>query len=157
MTGLSTEILYKIEVPANRYDLLCLEGLVLSLKVFLGISIFPSFSISNKDNVNTKLVAKPTVNNVRPFIICAILRNISFTEESLKAFIELQDKLHNNICRKRTLVSMGTHDLDTVKGPFVYEARKPNDFKFRALNKTEEHTGEELLTIYKVIIHINID
>lgn len=27
-TGLSEEILYKIDIPANRYDLLCLEGLV---------------------------------------------------------------------------------------------------------------------------------
>ena len=44
---------------------------------------------------------------------------------------------------------MGTHDFDTVKGPFTYEARKPGEFKFKALNKTEEHTGEELLHIYK--------
>lgn len=31
----SDEILYKIDVPANRYDLLCLEGLVTGLLVFL--------------------------------------------------------------------------------------------------------------------------
>lgn len=24
--GLSEEIIYKVEVPANRYDLLCIEG-----------------------------------------------------------------------------------------------------------------------------------
>lgn len=27
-----------------------------------------------------------------------------------------QDKLHQNICRKRTLVAIGTHDLDTISG-----------------------------------------
>ncbi len=27
---------YKIEIPANRYDLLCLEGLARSLNIFLG-------------------------------------------------------------------------------------------------------------------------
>lgn len=32
--GASDVILYKIEVPANRYDLLCLEGLVRGLQVF---------------------------------------------------------------------------------------------------------------------------
>ena len=152
VTGLSTETIYKIEVAANRYDLLCLEGLVLSLRVFLGFSKYPQFSITNLDNLQYKATVKPSVNNVRPFLLCAILRNITFTEESLKGFIELQDKLHNNICRKRSLVSMGTHDLDTVKGPFTYEAKKPNDFKFKALNKTEENTGEELLHIYKVNI-----
>lgn len=31
----SEEIIYKIDVPANRYDLLCLEGLTAGLLVFL--------------------------------------------------------------------------------------------------------------------------
>jgi phenylalanyl-tRNA synthetase beta chain len=29
------EIVYKIEIPANRYDLLCLEGLSRALSIFL--------------------------------------------------------------------------------------------------------------------------
>lgn len=32
----SGEVTYKIEVGANRYDLLCLEGLVRALQVFQG-------------------------------------------------------------------------------------------------------------------------
>ena len=32
----SEEIIYRIDIPANRYDLLCLEGLVSGLLVFLG-------------------------------------------------------------------------------------------------------------------------
>lgn len=31
----SDEVLYKIDIPANRYDLLCLEGLATGLLVFL--------------------------------------------------------------------------------------------------------------------------
>jgi phenylalanyl-tRNA synthetase beta chain len=34
--GASEDIIYRIEIPANRYDLLCLEGLVLGLLVFQG-------------------------------------------------------------------------------------------------------------------------
>lgn len=34
--GASEEVIYKIDIPANRYDLLCLEGLVQGLRVFLG-------------------------------------------------------------------------------------------------------------------------
>ena len=34
---LSDEIIYKIEIPANRYDLLCLEGLARSLRTFLSL------------------------------------------------------------------------------------------------------------------------
>jgi phenylalanyl-tRNA synthetase beta chain len=58
--------------------------------------------------------------------VCAVLRNITFTEASYKSFIDLQDKLHQNICRKRTLVAIGTHDLDTLAPPFTYEALPPS-------------------------------
>ena len=32
--GASDEVVYKIDIPANRYDLLCIEGLVQGLLVF---------------------------------------------------------------------------------------------------------------------------
>ena len=87
---------------------------------------------------------------MRPFVVAAILRNISFTKFSYDNFIELQEKLHNNICRKRTLVAIGTHDLDTVKGPFTYEMRKPKDIQFIPLNQTKSMNGEELVEFYEV-------
>lgn len=34
--GASTDVVYKIDIPANRYDLLCIEGLARALRVFLG-------------------------------------------------------------------------------------------------------------------------
>lgn len=42
----------------------------------------------------------------------------------VNSFIDLQDKLHQNICRRRTLVAIGTHDLDTIQGPFTYNVSK---------------------------------
>ena len=35
LKDLSDEVLYKIEVSANRYDLLCFEGLALAIRIFL--------------------------------------------------------------------------------------------------------------------------
>ena len=61
--------------------------------------------------------------------------------------MELQDKLYHNICRGRSLVSMGTHDLDSEKGPFYYRALKPEEIKFRMLNRTEETSGTEILSV----------
>ena len=87
---------------------------------------------------------------IRPYFASAILRNVKFTERSYQSFIELQDKLHQNICRRRQLVAIGTHDLDTLKGPFRYEARPPKDIKFVPLNKDKEYTAEELMTVYEV-------
>lgn len=36
LSSASEEVIYRIDIPANRYDLLCLEGLVLGLRIFLG-------------------------------------------------------------------------------------------------------------------------
>lgn len=145
----SEEIVYKIDIPANRYDLLCLEGLSTALLVFTDKLRIPrmntivpiSESIINV-NVNS------SVDQVRPFIVAAVLRNITFTAERYDSFIDFQDKLHHNICRKRSLVAIGTHDLDTVKPPFHYVAKPPDEIRFRALNQNEEHTAAELMEIY---------
>ena len=79
-----------------------------------------------------------------------MLRNVKFTQRSYDSFIDLQDKLHQNLCRRRQLVAIGTHDLDTIQGPFRYEARPPKKIKFAPLNKEKEYTAEELMTVYEV-------
>ena len=147
---LSNEVLYKIEVAANRYDLLCLEGLALALKVFLNKEPMPVFKPLNVLPENERqLIVEPSVEEVRPIGLAAILRGINFTNDTLKGFMELQDKLHNNICRGRKLVSMGTHDLDTIKGPVYYRALPKKEIKFIPLNRTEEVDGDGLMNLLK--------
>lgn len=36
---------------------------------------------------------------VRPHAVAAVLRNITFTKDRYDSFIDLQEKLHQNICR----------------------------------------------------------
>jgi hypothetical protein len=78
---------------------------------------------------------------------------VTFNQESYKSFIDLQDKLHQNICRKRSLVAIGTHDLDTILGPFTYDAKPPGDIKFQPLNQDKEYTATELMDLYSVSTH----
>uniref|UniRef100_A0A672NFS6 Phenylalanine--tRNA ligase beta subunit n=1 Tax=Sinocyclocheilus grahami TaxID=75366 RepID=A0A672NFS6_SINGR len=124
--GASDVVLYKIDVPANRYDLLCLEGLVRGLQVF----------------------------KEKPHAVAAVLHDVTFTQERYESFIELQEKLHQNICRKRTLVAIGTHDLDTISGPFTYTAKPPGDIRFKPLNQSKEYTATELMSLYKTDGHL---
>ncbi len=91
---------------------------------------------------------------IRTFVVAAVLRNINFTQDTYDSFIDFQDKLHQNICRKRTLVAVGTHDYDTIKGPFIYDARKPQDIVFTPLNKTENIDAVKLMELYQVFIYI---
>jgi phenylalanyl-tRNA synthetase beta chain len=80
----------------------------------------------------------------------AVFRNIKFTPERYESFIALQDKLHQNLARQRTLVSIGTHDLDTLKGPFTYEALPPEEISFVPLNRQKKMNGVELMKFYEV-------
>jgi phenylalanyl-tRNA synthetase beta subunit len=60
-----------------------------------------------------------SVNPIRPYFAGAILRlKEPLTEGAYKSFIDLQDKLHANLCRNRKFVAIGTHDLDTITAPF---------------------------------------
>lgn len=106
-------------------------------------------AISPADGVQ-KLIIKPNTAKIRPYAVAAVLRNLYFTQESYNSFIDLQDKLHHNICRKRSLVAIGTHDLDTIEGPFVYDARPPSEIKFTPLNQDKEYTAVELMELYSV-------
>lgn len=174
-------VCYKIDLPANRYDLLCLEGFARSIRIFLEMEkppvriSFISLSVSVLfcywvfyllNNCATALqmyrvvepaagrmtmFVEPPVAQIRPYVVCAVLRGLSFDKTRYKSFIDLQEKLHQNICRKRTYVAIGTHDLDTLQAPFRYKALSPEDINFIPLteNNGKSYGGRELLDFYR--------
>ncbi|TGO68828.1 hypothetical protein BOTNAR_0019g00170 [Botryotinia narcissicola] len=145
----------KIEIPANRYDMLCFEGIALMLNVFREKTPFPNYRLVKPEsgNLETLTVHQDTMK-VRPYVSASILRNVTFTQDGYDSFISLQDKLHQNLARQRTLVAIGTHDMDTVKGPFTYEALPPKDIVFTPLNQTKEMDAEELMQFYENDKHL---
>ena len=147
----SDAVIYKIDIPANRYDLLCLEGIARALNVFRGQRSTPVFRTVEPENGKERLRVKvnKTVSLVRPFIVCAVLRNVTFTKERYNSFIDLQDKLHQNICRRRSLVAIGTHDLSKIEGPFTYDAKPKEEIEFVPLKQTKSFRADELLEHYK--------
>ncbi|KAH9449778.1 hypothetical protein Pst134EA_019678 [Puccinia striiformis f. sp. tritici] len=149
----------KIEVPANRYDLLCHQGLVLALKTYIGTSTAPIYTLVTPPiDQQWKAYVRKETSEIRPFFASAILRGIQFDENIYKDFIDLQDKLHGNLCRKRTLVAIGTHDLsklDHHNKVISYEARPPNDIKFAPLNNETEYDADQLMTLYESDKHLS--
>ena len=87
---------------------------------------------------------------IRPFAVAAILREVTLDADRYASFIDLQDKLHQNIGRKRSLVSIGTHDLDTIKGPFTYDAQIPENIKFVPLNHNKELSAAGVMELLSV-------
>ncbi|MCJ1474902.1 phenylalanine--tRNA ligase subunit beta [Lambiella insularis] len=146
----------KIEIPANRYDMLCIEGISLMLNIFNGKTSSPNYQLVSPldGKIQTMTVAKETMQ-VRPYVSGAILRNITFTQARYESFIALQDKLHQNLARQRTLVAIGTHDLDTIQGPFTYEALPPDDIVFVPLNQKKKMNATELMKFYETDKHLS--
>eukprot|EP00199_Chlamydomonas_sp_CCMP681_P001430 CAMPEP_0119113428 /NCGR_PEP_ID=MMETSP1180-20130426/43881_1 /TAXON_ID=3052 ORGANISM="Chlamydomonas cf sp, Strain CCMP681" /NCGR_SAMPLE_ID=MMETSP1180 /ASSEMBLY_ACC=CAM_ASM_000741 /LENGTH=613 /DNA_ID=CAMNT_0007101485 /DNA_START=181 /DNA_END=2022 /DNA_ORIENTATION=+ len=145
----SEEVIYKIDIPANRYDMLCVEGIARALNVFSHSLQPPRFTVAGATGkAMQQMIVRPETALVRPFVVCAILRGVQFDPARYSSFIDLQDKLHQNLCRQRTLVAIGTHDLDKVQGPFTYEALPPDEIKFMPLKQTREFTASELMQHY---------
>lgn len=157
--ALSEEVIYKIDTPANRYDLLSAEGMSLALKVFLGTMATPKFRVLNHSNPLYKMTVDKSVKNVRDFVVCAVLKNVSFTSESYNSFIDFQEKLHSGLARKRTLASVGTHDLDKLGNctDFSYRLTPKEQIKFVPLNQTRvlDCAGDGLEAYYKDDRHIS--
>lgn len=153
--GLSDRPLLKIDIPANRYDLLCIEGISRALNIFLGKSSLPAYQVVQPEQGMVQIINTSEIKKIRPYVVGAVLRNIEFTQARYDSFIDLQDKLHNNLCRKRTLVAIGTHDLDTIQGPFSYEALPPSSIQFAPLNQTQVMDGNQLMAFYEKDRHLS--
>lgn len=137
----------KIEIPANRYDMLCIEGIAQALNEFLGRREAPKY-VLEPSKPEISMTIEESTQLIRPYAAAAILRDIEFDERKYASFIALQDKLHTNLCRNRTLVAIGTHDLDTLTPPFVYQALPPKEIKFAPLNQEKVMDGAELMEFY---------
>ncbi|GAB0495685.1 hypothetical protein MMPV_006990 [Pyropia vietnamensis] len=147
-------VMYKVEVPANRYDLLCLEGLSAALRVFIGADrAAPTYTLSPDPAAGTPppltLTVSASANAIRPYIVAAVLRGVTLTSDRYRSLIDTQDKLHATLCRRRSLVAIGTHDADNVRGPLRYAAEDPSEIRFVPLAGDAELDGHEVVELYE--------
>ncbi|GFE53545.1 beta-tubulin cofactor [Babesia ovis] len=140
----------KIEIPANRYDLLCLEGLVTALLAYNSGVRQPDIRYANPTPRETAYVqALPEATFTRPYIFAACLRGVKLTQQIYDSLLDLQSKLHQNLCRKRTLAAIGTHDMDRIVEPLVYRLERPEEILFAPLSdSSREFTAAELMRHY---------
>ncbi|XP_012224681.1 leucine-rich repeat-containing protein 47-like [Linepithema humile] len=85
------------------------------------------------------------VQKIRPYIAACIVKNLSFTEDSFKKFIQLQTKLHDGVCEKRNAATIATHDLKLiVPGDLTYTAKPPTEVEIKPLMREKTYTGAVL-------------
>ncbi|XP_061306376.1 leucine-rich repeat-containing protein 47 [Pezoporus flaviventris] len=80
----------------------------------------------------------PGIKDVRPFIVCCVLRGVNLKPgNALKRFLSAQTKLHEDICEKRTVATIATHDLQLIKAPLMYDVQPPDMLKVTPLGRKE--------------------
>ena len=135
----------EIEVFPNRPDLLSLQGFVRAIKAYLGKAPgLKSYKV-RKPEKSYRVKVDASVKPVRPYTVCAIVKNLKFDNEKIKEVIELQEKLHATLGRNRKKIAIGIYPLEKISLPIRYEARKPADIRFVPLESTEEMSGLQIL------------
>ena len=132
-----------VEFFPDRPDLFSVEGLARALRAFLDIS--PGLKTYEISKGTTTAIVDESIMSVRPSFSCAIIRDIEVDDDLIRSMMELQEKLHMTIGRKRSKLAIGIHDLDKVKAPFTYKAVLPNEVEFIPLASTEVMDLNEIL------------
>jgi phenylalanyl-tRNA synthetase beta chain len=131
-----------VEFFPNRPDLFSVEGVSRALKQFLDIE--PGLVTYEVEKSGIEMVVEASVLEVRPYIVCGVVKNLQLDSNAIESLMLLQEHLHRGIGRNREKVSVGVHDLAKVKPPFRYLAVDPG-FSFVPLDYEEEMSMEEIL------------
>lgn len=132
-----------VEFFPDRPDLYSVEGLARALRAFLDIK--PGMQTYHVAESDVEVFIDQKVKPVRPYFLCGIVRDVEITDEFLRSLMELQEKLHITIGRKRSKLAIGVHDLSKVKGPFTYTLKDPHSVRFVPLAMDEEMDLAEIL------------
>ena len=127
---------------SNRPDLWCGEGIAREVKGFLGKELgLPNLAFQQS---GYKVIVKPGLEEIRPYIAMAIVKNVTLSDYLIKQLIQLQEKVDFSYGRKRKRTSIGFYDLDLIKFPVEYKTA-PKDLSFKPLNTEEIMTIEQIL------------
>ncbi len=135
----------QVEVFPNRPDLLSYQGFKRSFLGFLGKKTGLVKYKLNPPQKDYKIIIDPSVNNVRPYTVCAIVKGLSFDDEKIKEIIEVQEKIHLTMGRKRKKIAIGIYPLEKIKLPITFKAMEPDKIKFIPLETYREMSGLEIL------------
>jgi phenylalanyl-tRNA synthetase beta chain len=132
-----------VEFFPNRPDLFSVEGVARAMRGFLGIETgLPTYSVKSS---GISFSVDPNLSAIRPFLGSAVIRGVSFDEESIISIMGLQEALHWAVGRGRSKVAIGIHDLDSVRPPFRYIA-SPRTRRFVPLDFDRELSMDEILS-----------
>ena len=135
--------LITFDIFPNRPDMYSVEGIARSLRGFLGLEVGPPKFKTQSGFVEFRV--DRSVEVVRPFGVGGVVRGIELEDESVASLVDLQERLHLTLGRRRRKVAIGIHDLDRVRPPFTYKGVPPTSVRFVPLGMAQEMDLKEIL------------
>jgi len=135
----------ELEIFPDRPDMLSYQGFKRGFLGFLGKDMgLKKYKLYSPEK-NYKIIIETSVKNIRPFTACAIVKGLKFDDEKIKEIIEIQEKLHLTMGRKRKKVAIGIYPLEKIKLPITFKAIEPDKIKFIPLETSKEMSGLQIL------------
>lgn len=132
-----------MEYFPDRPDLLSVEGIARAVRAYRGLE--PGLKKYKVEKGSAVCTVDASVKKVRPVIVMAYVRGVNVDEAQLLRIIEIQEKLHYGLGKRRKRVAIGVHDALKVEAPFKYWASAPDAFSFVPLQSTQRMTLREIL------------
>ncbi len=122
----------RLDMLAVRPDIFDAGGMARYFRGYLGVR--PGLVEYDVRDARITVKVDPDLareESYRPFIACAVVRNVKLDHELIKLVMNLQENLHWALGRDRKLASIGVYDLDTLEGEtFHYDAVAPDGLRF---------------------------
>ncbi|KAB1197792.1 MULTISPECIES: phenylalanine--tRNA ligase subunit beta [Haloferax] len=151
--GVTDDGAFQLEFGPDRLDRLSVEGVARSLRYQYGDA--RGVSVPKTNDPDWTIVVDESVPDERPYVTGAVIRGVDLDDAALDSLIQLQEKLHATMGRKRAKGAIGIHDLTMLKGDVLseqstgnsitYKGIEPDGDTFVALDSNEELTPGEVL------------
>lgn len=139
-----TEEEITVEIFPDRPDMLSVPGFARAFSSFIGVKTGLRGYKVNKSK--ERIIVADSVKKVRPYTVCAIVKDLEFSDEKIKDIIQIQEKLHITFGRKRKKLAIGIYPFDKIKMPITYFAEDPTKVKFRPLEFPRELSAIQILS-----------
>ncbi|MEM4733462.1 MAG: phenylalanine--tRNA ligase subunit beta, partial [Candidatus Bathyarchaeia archaeon] len=127
----------------NRPDLWSVEGLARVLRGFLNLEKGPRSYEVNPPVLDVHVDTR--LSDIRPFICCAVIKDVKLTDTIIRGLMHLQDKLDQTYGRSRQKTSIGLYDYDLISPPLKYAVTEPDAIRFVPLGFKETLSLAEIL------------
>ncbi|MFC6765598.1 phenylalanine--tRNA ligase subunit beta [Natrinema soli] len=142
---------FELEFAPDRLDRLSVEGVARSMRYQYGDA--RGVHVPSPNSSEWTIEVDDSVPDERPYVTGAVVRDIDLDEDSLDSLIQLQEKLHATMGRKRAKGAIGIHDLTMLKGTAATEGNptiqyvgiEPDEDRFVPLDSDQEMTPADVL------------